>query len=93
MVEATGGFRLHPTSILDVYKVFWHLDILFIGICVSILTLLGLCRRWGFGFFFWGVDLSLSDVVMSWLRLQAGSRLHPTSILDVYTVFWKLGMV
>ena len=44
MVEATGGFRLHPTSMLDVYKVFWHLDILFIGIWVSILTLLGLCR-------------------------------------------------
>ena len=53
MVEATGGFRLHPTSILDVYKVFWHLDILFIGIWVSILTLLGLCRV-GIWFLFWG---------------------------------------
>jgi hypothetical protein len=53
MVEATGGFRLHPTSILDVYKVFWHLDILFIGIWVSILTLLGLCRV-GIWFLFLG---------------------------------------
>ena len=51
MVEATGGFRLDSTSILDVGKVFWHLDILFIGIRVSILTLLGLCRL--------GVDLGL----------------------------------
>ena len=51
MVEATGGFRLDSTSILDVCKVFWHLDILFIGIQVSILTLLGLCRL--------GVDLGL----------------------------------
>jgi len=95
MVEATAGFRLDPTSILDVYKVFWkleivwmaisildvykvfwHLDILFIGIWVSTLTLLGLCR-WGVGFFFWGVDLSLSDVVMSWLRLQQASDCIP----------------
>ena len=36
---------------MDVCKVFWHLDILFIGIRVSILTLLGLCRL--------GVDLGL----------------------------------
>jgi hypothetical protein len=26
MVEATAGFRLDSTSILDVCKVFWHLD-------------------------------------------------------------------
>ncbi len=26
MVEATTGFRLHSTSILDVSKVFWRLD-------------------------------------------------------------------
>ena len=58
MVEATAGFRLHLTPILDVYKVFWHLDILFTGIWVSTLTLLRLCR-WGVGFFFGGVDLSL----------------------------------
>ena len=38
----------------------------------STLTLLGMCR-WGVGFFFWGVDLSLSDVVMSWLRPQEAS--------------------
>jgi hypothetical protein len=38
MVEATGGFS-------------WHFYILFIGIRVSILTLLGLCRL--------GVDLGL----------------------------------
>jgi len=32
MDEATTGFRLDPTSILDVYKVFWHLDMLCMGI-------------------------------------------------------------
>ncbi len=34
MVEATTGVRLDPTSILDVYKVFWHLDMLCMGIWV-----------------------------------------------------------
>ncbi len=82
MVEATGGFRLHPTSILDIYKVFWHLDILFICIWVSILTLLGLCRM-GVGFFFGGVDPSPSDVVMSWLRLQTASYIHMGCIHSV----------
>jgi hypothetical protein len=33
-VEVDRGFWLHPTSILDVYKVFWHLDMLWTGICV-----------------------------------------------------------
>jgi len=32
MVEATTGFRLDPSSILDVYKVFWHLGMLCMGI-------------------------------------------------------------
>jgi hypothetical protein len=32
MVEATTSFRLDPRSILDVYKVFWHLDMLCMGI-------------------------------------------------------------
>ena len=36
------------------------------------LTLIGLCR-WGADFGFLGVDLSPSDVVMSWLRLQEAS--------------------
>ncbi len=41
----------------------------------------------GILFLFWGwVDLSMSDVEMSWLRLQQASVDH-TSILDVYKVF------
>ena len=32
IVEATTGFRLDPTSVLDVYKVFWHRDMLCMGI-------------------------------------------------------------
>jgi hypothetical protein len=31
MVEADSCFKLLPTSILDIYKVFEHIDMLFIG--------------------------------------------------------------
>jgi hypothetical protein len=34
MVEAKISFRLHPTSLLDVYKVFKHLEMLWMGIWV-----------------------------------------------------------
>jgi hypothetical protein len=70
MVEATTGFRLDPTSILDVYKVFWYLDTM---LCMGI---------WGhpysdptplqvegdYGVL--GVDLSPCDVVMPLMRPQ-----------------------
>ncbi len=32
IVEATNSFRLHPTSISYVYKVFLHLDMLWMGL-------------------------------------------------------------
>ncbi len=68
MVEAPNPHRLHPISILDIYKVFSTL------ICCELaygctLTLLRLCRS-GVNFWKIGVGLSPSDVVMSWLRLQ-----------------------
>jgi hypothetical protein len=34
MVEAPNPLEVHPTSILYVYKVFQHLDMLWMGICV-----------------------------------------------------------
>ena len=34
MIEAASSVRLHPTSILDVYKVFEHLEMLWMGIWV-----------------------------------------------------------
>ncbi len=46
MVEAGSHLKLHPTSILDIYKVFEHIDMLSIGIKYQpytvIPTLLGL---------------------------------------------------
>jgi hypothetical protein len=32
MVEADSHIKLLPTSILDIYKVFGHIDIIFMGI-------------------------------------------------------------
>jgi hypothetical protein len=32
MVEADSQLKLLPTSILDIYKVFEHIDMLFMGI-------------------------------------------------------------
>jgi len=34
MVEAPNPHGLHPTTISYVYKVFWHLDMLWMGIWV-----------------------------------------------------------
>jgi hypothetical protein len=34
MVEAPNLLGVHPTSILYVYKVFQHLDMLWMGMCV-----------------------------------------------------------
>ncbi len=61
------------------------------------LTLIGLCR-WGADFGFLGVDLSPSDVVMSWLRLQEASDCirHPYWMYSVlapwHTVYRHMGV-
>ena len=77
MVEATTGFRLDPTFRLDVYKVFWHHDLLCMGICVHPYSVRHVQVEVDFGVL--GVDLSLNDVVMSRSRLQQASDwiLHP----------------
>jgi len=81
MVEADSHLKLLPTSILDIYKVFEHINTLSIGI--------GIQRHWyrvlptvigsDFGvlghLWLW----SQNDVIMSWLRLTDTSNcfLHP----------------
>jgi len=68
MVEAPNPLRVHPTFISYYYKVFQHLDMPWMGIWVYH-YMLCLCRS-GVDFRKIGVRQSLSDVVMSWLRLQ-----------------------
>ncbi len=71
--EATTVFRLDPTSILDVYKVFWHLDMLSTGILGHPCSDTPLQVGGGFWNFV-GTRLcrpvSRCDVMMSKLRLQ-----------------------
>ncbi len=76
MVEADSHLKLLPTSILDIPKVFDHIDMLSIGIQQpytvihpTLLRFLGVLGH------LW----SQNDVVSSWLRLKATSNcfLHP----------------
>jgi hypothetical protein len=71
MVEADSHLKLLPASIIDIYKVFEHIDMLSIGIWYQpytvILTLLG--SVWGLGHLW-----SQKDVIMSCLRLTSTSN-------------------
>jgi hypothetical protein len=40
MVESTNSFRSHPATISYVYKVFWHLDMLWMDIWVHPYTVI-----------------------------------------------------
>jgi hypothetical protein len=68
MVEAANPQRLHPTSILDVYKEFEHVEMLWMGIWERTYAVLHV--QGGVNFRKYGVWPSLYDVVRSWLRLQ-----------------------
>ncbi len=68
MVEAAKGFRLHLTSILYLYKVFQHLDMLWMGIWVHPYTVIPLQVTVNFSKI--EVQLSLNGIVVSWSRLQ-----------------------
>ncbi len=75
MVEAVNHHWLHPTSILDVYKVIEHLHMLWMGIWVHPYTVIPVqvvAKFWKIGVAkFWkiGVRWSPNDGVVSWLRL------------------------
>jgi hypothetical protein len=75
MVEADSHLILLPASILDMYKVFGHIDMLSIGIWYQpytfIPTLLG-SNFWALGHWW-----SQNDVIMSSLRLTATSNCFP----------------
>ncbi len=85
MVEATNNFRLHPTSISYVYKVFYHLDRLWMDIWghpyTVILVQVGVqcLESWGVG------EAKCCCGVM--VEATNSFRKHPTSISYVYKVF------
>ncbi len=67
MVEAVNHYWLHPTSILDVWKVIEHLHMLWMGIWVHPYTVIP--GQVGAKFWRIGVRWSPNDVMVSWLRL------------------------
>ncbi len=90
MVEAVNHHWLHPTSILDVYKVIEHLHVLWIGMdaplyCYSCAGGGQILENWGKVKSKWRCDVMVEAVNNYWL--------HSTSILDVYTVFEHLHML
>jgi hypothetical protein len=75
MVEADSHLKLLPTSIVDIYKVFEHIDMLFMGIQYQSYTVIPTLLGSDFGALghLWGQN----DVIMSWLRLTATSNCFP----------------
>ncbi len=72
IVEADSHLKLLPASTLDIYKMFEHIDLLFMGIWqkpqIVIPTLLG--SYFGVLGHLWSQNIS----IMSWLRLTATSN-------------------
>jgi hypothetical protein len=69
MVEADSHLKLLPTSILDIYKVFEHIDMLSMGIQNQPYTVIPTLLGSDLGVL--GQLGSQNDVIMSWLRLTA----------------------
>jgi len=83
MVEAGSNLKLLPSSILHIYKVFEHIDMLSIGIGIqqqpyTIIHLTWLSSDYGVL-----AQLSQHDVILSWLRQQppqTASTIHLTHL-------------
>ncbi len=75
MVESDSHLKWLPVSILDVYKVFEHIDMLSIGIKYQPDTVIPtqLCSDFGVLGHMW----SQNDAIVSWLRLTAISNCFP----------------
>jgi hypothetical protein len=72
MFKSDSPLRLLPTSILDIYKVFEHIDILSIVIEYQPYTVIPTVIGSDFGAL--GHLWSQNDVIMSWLRQTATSN-------------------
>ena len=75
MVEADSQIKLLPTSILDIYKMFEHVDMLSMGIQYQPYTVIPTLLGSDFGVL--GHLWSQNDVIMSWLGLTATSNCFP----------------
>jgi hypothetical protein len=72
MVDADSHLKLLPTSILDTYKGFEHIDMLSMGIQYHTYTVIPTLLGSDLGAL--GHLWSQNDKIMSWLRLTATSN-------------------
>jgi hypothetical protein len=91
MVDAVTPGWLNPTSVFEVNNVFWHLDMLRMGIWVHSFTVTIVVHV---GAKFWKIHARLSpnDVVVSRLMLQTPILVHPTSLYWMYTKCFSILM-
>jgi hypothetical protein len=75
MVEADSHLKLLPTSILEIYNMIEHIDMLSMGIQYQPYTVIPTLLGSDLGDL--GHLLSQNDVIMSWLRLTAISNCLP----------------
>jgi hypothetical protein len=75
MVEADGHLKLLPISILDICKVFEHIDLLSIGIKLPPYTVIPTLLSSDFRVL--GHLWSKNDAFLSWLMLIATSNCFP----------------
>jgi hypothetical protein len=92
MVEADSHLKLLPSSILDIYKVFEHIDMLSIDILSN--SFKQFCPPYLaqiLGFWVTYVDSKWNHYV----KVEADSHLKllHASILDIYKVFEHIGML
>ncbi len=75
MVEPDSHLKVLPTSILDIYKVFEHIDMLSMGIQYQPYTVIPtlICSDFGVLCHLWSQNV----VIMSWLRLTTTSNCSP----------------
>ena len=90
MVEADSHLTPHPPSILDIYKVFEHIDMLSKGIQLQPYTPTVLGSDFGL---LRGHISSQNDAITSWLRLTATSNCFPVHIRHIQSVFEHIDML
>jgi hypothetical protein len=90
MVEADSHLKLLPASIIDIYKVFEHIDILSMGIVAALHshTHTTWLKVWGF----WAL---VESKLCQYLMVEADSHLKllPSSLLDMCKVFEHVDML
>jgi hypothetical protein len=88
--EADSHLKLHPTSILDIYKVFEHIKMLSIGMRLQPYT--AIHPTW-LSFGGAGSLMELKWCHYNMVEADSYIKLLPASILDMYKVFEHIGVL